>query len=84
MPCYGNGGEGACLGEETLGLDEGGAWEACMSAWSKSAPEKPGANRAADSQPLCGFAPGLLPHVRHCVGFEVGRGVGWETKLGRW
>ena len=52
-------------------------------AWSKSAPENPGANRAADGQPLCGFAPGLLPHIRHCVGFEVGPGVGGKTKLGK-
>ena len=36
MPCYGNGGEGAYLGEETLGLDEGGAWGACTPAQSRS------------------------------------------------
>ena len=41
----------------------------------KSAPQKTPANRAADCLPLCGFAPGLLPHVRHGDGFEMGRGV---------
>ena len=41
----------------------------------KSPLETPGANRAADSHPLCGFAPGLLPYGRHDVGFQVGRGV---------
>ena len=36
---------------------------------------KPGTNRAADRLPLVQFAPGLLPQIRHHVGFEVGRGV---------
>ena len=52
-----------------------GQWGA-VHTWSTPAPENPGANRAADCLPLCGFAPGLLAHVHHRVGMGAGRGEG--------
>ena len=74
MPCYGNGGEGAYLGEETLGLDEGGAWEACPPGQSPllKSPVQTGqriANRCADSHPVCCPMSAIVWALRWAVGW---------------
>ena len=48
--------------------------------------EKSQHKQASGTSPLLPEG-GLLAgigRVRHGVGFEMGCGVGWETKLGRW
>ena len=76
MPCHVVQMVGGCRSRTAnLRLETAPSVEA-VPAWSKSAPETPGANRAADCLPLCGFAPGLLAHVQHRVGMGSGLGEG--------